>query len=139
MSEHITVRQYMTAMPQTIEEELELADAKARMFNLGVRHLPVVREGRLVGILSHRDVAVAESLATVNPAHIQVGMIMTPVPFTCGPDAHVEAVAREMAKHHYGSTIVVDPAHPSQVVGLFTTTDALQALADIIDHMKPAD
>ncbi len=138
MSEHIPVRQYMTAMPQTIEEDLELADAKARMFNLGVRHLPVVRGGKLVGILSQRDVAVAEALATVNPAHIRVGVIMTPVPFTCGPNAHVEVVAREMAKHHYGSTVVVDPEHPSEVVGLFTTTDALQALADVIDRMQAA-
>ncbi len=134
MSELIPVRQYMTALPETIEEGLLLSDAKDRMFDLGVHHLPVLRDGKLVGIISHRDIAVAEAIETVEYAKIPVSSVMTPVPFTCGPNAHVEAVAREMAAHHYGSAIVVDPDHPAQVVGVFTTTDALQALADVIDR-----
>ncbi len=134
MPELIPVRQYMTALPETIEDSLTLSDAKDRMFRLGGHHLPVLRDGKLVGILSHRDIAVAEALATVDYAKIPISSVMTPVPFTCGPNAHVEAVAREMAKHHYGSTVVVDPDHPTQVVGVFTTTDALRALAELIDQ-----
>jgi acetoin utilization protein AcuB len=135
MPELIPVRQYMTALPETIEEGLLLSDAKDRMFNLGVHHLPVVRDGKLVGVVTHRDIAVAEALATVDYAQIPVSSVMTSVPFTCGPSAHVEAVAREMAAHHYGSAIIVDPDHPAQVVGVFTTTDALRALADTIDRL----
>lgn len=133
MSELIPVRQYMTPMPQTIEEELSLSDAKDRMYSLDVRHLPVLRDGQLIGILSHRDIAVAEAITDVDPKTIPISQVMTAVPFSCGPDAHVEAVAREMAAHHYGSAIVVDPNHPTKVVGVFTTTDALRALAEIID------
>lgn len=136
MSDLIPVRQYMTAMPETVDEGLSLSDAKDRMFALGVHHLPVLHEGNLVGILSQRDIAVAESLATISSTRITVRQVMTAVPFTCGPNAHVEAVAREMAAHHYGSAIVVDVSHPTQVVGVFTTTDALRALAEIIDSMK---
>lgn len=136
MTDVIPVREYMTPLPETIEEGLSLADAKDRMFRLEGRHLPVLRDGRLVGVLSHRDIAVAESLTTVDPAVIHVGTVMTPVPFSCGPDAHVEAVAREMAAHHYGSAIVVDPERPERVVGVFTTTDALRALADIVDRLQ---
>lgn len=135
MPELIPVRNYMTPMPETIEEELSLADAKDRMYSLDVRHLPVLRDGQLVGILSHRDVAVAESLISVDPKQVKVVQAMTPVPFSCGPDAHVEAVAREMAKHHYGSAIVVDPNHPTKVIGVFTNTDALRALAEMIDRV----
>jgi acetoin utilization protein AcuB len=134
MSELIPVRQYMTALPETIEDDLSLSDAKDRMYRLRVHHLPVLRDGKLVGILSQRDIAVAEALAVVDYAKISVASVMTQVPFTCGPNAHVEAVAREMAKHYYGSAIVVDPEHPAQVVGVFTTTDALRALADVIDQ-----
>jgi hypothetical protein len=47
------------------------------------------------------------------------------VAFTCGPNAHLRAVA----KHKIGSAVVVDPDTPNEVVGLFTTTDALCALA----------
>ncbi len=133
MSEHIPVRQYMTTMPETIEEDLELGDAKIRMFEHGIHHLPVVRDGQLIGILSARDIAVAEALTVMDPQHIPVSRIMTQVAFTCGPNAHVEAVAREMAAHHYGSAVVVDREHPSHIVGVFTTTDALRALAEILD------
>jgi acetoin utilization protein AcuB len=133
MSEHIPVRQFMTTKPETIEQDLELADAKLRMFDFGVHHLPVVHDGKLVGIVSHRDIAVAESLTSMDPTRIPVSRIMTPVPFTCGPEAHVEAVAREMAVHFYGSAVVVDREHPHHVVGVFTTTDALRALAEILD------
>ncbi|NVB43677.1 hypothetical protein G6O69_38070 [Pseudenhygromyxa sp. WMMC2535] len=38
-----------------------------------------------------------------------------------------------MAQHHYGSTIVVDREHPAKVLGVFTTTDALRALAELLD------
>lgn len=133
MSEHIPVRQFMTTMPETIEQDLELGDAKLRMFDLGIHHLPVVQDGQLVGIVSQRDIVVAESLTVMNPQRIPVSRIMTPMPFTCGPEAHVEAVAREMAAHHYGSAVVVDREHPHHVVGVFTTTDALRALAEILD------
>lgn len=136
MSEHMPVRLYMTPMPETIDEDLELADAKSRMFDHGIRHLPVTRAGQLVGIVSQRDIAVAESLTVMSPQQIPVGRIMTQAPFTCGPEAHVEAVAREMAAHRYGSAIVVERDHPSHVVGVFTTTDALRALAEILDAHK---
>jgi acetoin utilization protein AcuB len=133
MPDLIPVRLYMTPMPETIDERTSLSDAKDRMFSLGVHHLPVLHDGKLTGILSHRDIAVAESLTSTSPTKILVGDVMTSIVFSCGPNAHVEAVAREMAAHHYGSAIVVEPAHPTQVVGVFTTTDALRALADIID------
>jgi acetoin utilization protein AcuB len=138
MPELIPVRQYMGALPESIEEELTLSDAKDRMFALGVHHLPVLRDGKLVGILSHRDIAIAEALAAVSSASIPVSQVMTAMPFTCGPNAHVEAVAREMADHYYGSAVVVEPEHPTQVLGVFTTTDALRALADLVDRLRTA-
>jgi CBS domain-containing protein len=133
MAELIPVRQYMTPMPETIDEHASLSDAQDQMHALGVHHLPVLHEGNLTGILSQRDIAVAQSLTNTSSAKIPVRVVMTPVVFSCGPNAHVEAVAREMAAHHYGSVVVVDPDHPTQIVGVFTTTDALRGLADIID------
>jgi acetoin utilization protein AcuB len=133
MADLIPVREYMTPMPETVDEHTSLADAKDRMFALGVHHLPVLHEGKLTGILSQRDILLAESLTVGSSAKVQARQAMTSVVFSCGPNAHVEAVAREMAAHHYGSAIVVEPAHPTQILGVFTTTDALRALADIIE------
>src|SRR5689334_22234872 len=133
MADLIPVSRYMTPMPETIDEGASLSEAKALMHLHRVRHLPVLLEGKLCGILSQRDIAVAESLGGSSNS-IPVRQVMTTVLFTCGPNAHVEAVAREMATHHYGSALVVDPAHPTQILGVFTSTDALRALAEVIDE-----
>ena len=50
------VSDYMTAAPEVLGPDSEFADAAHRMLELGVRHLPVVRSGQLVGVLSMRDV-----------------------------------------------------------------------------------
>jgi CBS domain-containing protein len=45
----------MTADPQTIAPDAEAEEAAERMIDLGVRHLPVVEDGRVVGIISARN------------------------------------------------------------------------------------
>jgi CBS domain-containing protein len=54
------VSDYMTAAPEVLQPDSELADAAHTMLQLGVRHLPVMQGGRLVGVLSMRDVLGAE-------------------------------------------------------------------------------
>ena len=51
-----TVANYMTPAPEVLRPDSELAEAAHTMLQLGVRHLPVVQNGRLVGVLSMRDV-----------------------------------------------------------------------------------
>jgi acetoin utilization protein AcuB len=129
----LLIQQFMTASPETIGADLTLAQARDRMFNLGARHLPVVEDGHLVGILSDRDVHLAESFHG-DLGKLQVRQAMTSQPFTCGAHAHLHAVAAEMAAHKYGSAVIVDRDHPDRVVGVFTTTDALRALAQLAGH-----
>jgi signal-transduction protein with cAMP-binding, CBS, and nucleotidyltransferase domain len=50
------VLDYMTPAPEVLQPDNELADAAHLMLELGVRHLPVVRRGQVVGVLSMRDV-----------------------------------------------------------------------------------
>lgn len=125
------IRGFMTTCPHTIDADLPLHRARARLDQLECRHLPVVRDGRLVGILSDRDVTVAETMRAKGGmfGDVLVEDAMTPHPFTCGADAHLHAVAKEMAERKYGCAIVLDAAHPTRVVGVFTTTDALLALS----------
>jgi CBS domain-containing protein len=54
------VSDYMTAAPQVLQPDSELAGAAHLMLELGIRHLPIVRGGRLVGVLSIRDLLDAE-------------------------------------------------------------------------------
>jgi CBS domain-containing protein len=55
------VSDYMTPAPEVLRPDSELAEAAHTMLALGVRHLPVMQGGRLVGVLSMRDVLGAES------------------------------------------------------------------------------
>src|SRR5215213_3382680 len=50
------VSDYMTPAPEVLRPDSDLAEAARQMLQLGVRHLPVVQRGRLVGVLSMRDV-----------------------------------------------------------------------------------
>ena len=54
--------------------------------------------------------------------------------FTCGPEAHIHSVATEMADGKFGVAVVVEPDAPLRVVGVFSTIDALRALALYTGH-----
>jgi len=122
------ISEYMTASPATIESNLTLAQAAERMHVNGIRHLPVLKNGNLVGVLSQRDILVLESVSGCDLETCPVEQAMVIQPFTCGPRALIRAVAQEMAEHKYGTAVVVDREHPASVVGVFTTVDALRAL-----------
>lgn len=55
------VRSYMTEEPVTVTPETDAAKAAATMLNLGVRHLPVVEGGQVVGMVSSRDLLSLEA------------------------------------------------------------------------------
>jgi acetoin utilization protein AcuB len=115
----------MTSLPSTIEQDTVLSGAAAIMTAEGVRHLPVLREGGLVGMLSERDVNVVRSLRTVTLDTITAGKVMTDAPLAVGPRTPLSEVVSRMAEKRIGSAVVVEEG---RVVGIFTTVDALHAL-----------
>ena len=128
-----TVRSYMAENPITIGAHQTLARAHEIMREHGIRHLPVLRDGKLVGIVSDRDLSFVESGKNVDPERVAVEEAMTPDPFTIGPDSSLEWVVMEMAHHKYGSTLVVEGG---RVIGVFTTVDALRALEDLLAESR---
>ena len=115
----------MTSLPRTIEHDTVLSEAAAIMNAEGVRHLPVLRDGKLVGALSERDVNVVRSLRTVTLDTVTAGKVMTDAPLAVGPETPLSGVVARMAEKRIGSAIVVEQG---VVVGIFTTVDALRAL-----------
>ncbi|HKU44415.1 MAG TPA: CBS domain-containing protein [Polyangiales bacterium] len=121
------VSRYMSAAPVAIQQTASMADAIALMQEHDVRHLPVLDDRMPVGIVSERDLAMARSLVPVGWEEIPVAEAMTPEPYTVAPDTPLAIVARRMADQRYGAALVADAA--GQLLGVFTTTDALVALA----------
>jgi acetoin utilization protein AcuB len=99
--------------------------AKDVMAKYGIRHLPVLEGGQLVGVISERDVAFIGAVRDDGVGELTVGEAMSAEVYTVGPEELLRTAVANMARHRYGSAIVVDG---NQVVGVFTTVDALHAL-----------
>lgn len=128
MSRH-TIRPFMTPAPHTISTRQTLAEAHQAMRDRGVRHLPVVEEGKLVGVVSQRDLYLLETLRGVDVGRELVEEAMSDEPYVVAPDCSLEEVAEAMANRKHGSALVVENA---MVVGIFTSTDALRALVALL-------
>ncbi|MGD8858458.1 MAG: CBS domain-containing protein [Myxococcales bacterium] len=125
-----TVGAWMTPCPVTVAFDASLAEAAELMGEHAVRHLPVVRDGHAVGVLSDRDIAAVESLPIQGDREVRVAEAMTPVPYAVPASMALSRVARMMARQHYGCAVVTG-ADDDRVLGVFTVTDALRALAEV--------
>lgn len=117
----------MTPAPQTIGSNQPLELAHKLMNEHGIRHLPVLDTGRLVGVVSQRDLHFIETLRDVDPRDVTVVEAMAERPLTVTGRTTLRRAAREMLARKVGSAVVVDAR--GRVTGIFTTVDALRALA----------
>jgi acetoin utilization protein AcuB len=123
------IKKYMSADVQTIGDEQPMSVAHRLMREQHIRHLPVLHQGKLVGILSDRDLRLVETLQDVDPTKVTVSEAMTPEPYVVGPEAELDEVVSTMAAKKYGSAVISDNG---KVVGIFTTVDACSAFADLL-------
>ena len=125
------IQKFMTVQPQSIESGETLDKAKELMAKFGIRHLPVTREGSVVGVLSDREVNLTYGLEALEPTKLLVIDVCSEDPYIVDPEEPLRLVAQEMARKHYGSAVVVQN---EKLVGIFTTVDACHALSYIIEH-----
>jgi CBS domain-containing protein len=131
----VAIIKYMTVCPITIGADQPLSTAHKVMRKRGIRHLPVLRAGELVGLVSQRDLYFLETIAGVDPETVRVEEAMSDAPYVVDPGASVRHVVREMADKKYGCAIV---AERGEVMGLFTTVDALRLLSDLLESERTA-
>jgi len=113
----------------------ETLDLTQDLMNLGrVRHLPVLEDGRVVGILSQRDLLAAAltKVLDFDPGSrrsflrsVEVGEVMTKDVVTVGPDTTLGEAARILVERKIGCLPVVAPG--GALVGLVTEADLLSA------------
>lgn len=127
----LTIGMYMSPFVQTIGREQALATAHQMMREHGIRHLPVLEGGRLVGIVSQRDLHFVETVAGVDPQKIQVEEAMSEDVFTVRRDTPLVEAVEKMADAKYGSAVVIEEG---KVLGVFTAIDAQRALLDLLNR-----
>lgn len=123
----------MTREVIVVPPELSLDAAWRIMKRERIRHLPVVRGGALLGILSDRDVLVRASLGpngeVIVPKDL-VGVAMTASPATCLPTTPIADLVRVMTERKIDAMPVVAGEDDGRLVGLVTSTDLLLLLVD---------
>lgn len=124
-----TVQKFMTTQPHSIGQEQTMAMAHVVMREHRIRHLPVLTGGKLVGLLSDRDLSLLETLKDVDPTKILVEEAMTSNPYVVQPDTTLDEVVGAMAEHKYGCAVVMQN---NKLVGIFTTVDACRAFAEML-------
>lgn len=122
------VRDVMQSRVTTVTEGDGLGLALQIMLWQRVRHLPVLRDGRVVGILSHRDLLErrAQQSETGEAAGGTVGEAMSSPVASIPPDASLDEAATRMTVGKIGCLPVIDG---ERLVGIVTTTDLLAEVA----------
>lgn len=119
-----TIELMMTENVHSIGKEISLKVAAEQMRRFGIRHLPVLNSGNIVGVLSERDIFLMNKFS--GKENFTVEDAMTQDPFVVAPDALFSEVSSAMAEHKYGCTIVAVDGKP---LGIFTAVDGMRLLA----------
>ena len=119
---------YMTPNPQTIAPEARVTEALSIMRQKNIRHLPVVDKGRILGIVTDKDIR-----STLDPtllADLTMADLMTKNPVVITAETSIQEAARlTFLKKTTGLLITRNNA----LVGILTLADMLKVLVEILD------
>ncbi|HEY6839333.1 MAG TPA: CBS domain-containing protein [Geobacteraceae bacterium] len=133
-----TVKSWMTTTPITIEKDATVIEAIHLMKEKNVRRLPVMDKGKIAGIVTEKMLAdfkpsKATSLDTWEIHYLlsktPVTEAMNPTPYKVKPDTALPECARLLHDRKLNGVLVVDES--DSLVGIFTVTNALEALIEI--------
>lgn len=139
------VSEIMSSPAIVVGPEMSVSAASALMRDKNIRHLPVVENGRLIGIVSRGDLREATFSEAVNADtyelhfmlnRLNVGRLMTRRVYTTTPDAPLVHAVELMTEHKIAGLPVVDEA--GSVVGIVTESDLLKMLARHLREVEAA-
>lgn len=126
----------LTPFPHSVDVGAPIEQARDFMRTRQIRHLPVTKEGQLVGIVSDRDIKLllSEELGIQSRKELTVGDAYIDDPYVVDVGDSLERVLEVMAERHLGSALVTKKG---RLVGIFTSTDAYRHFAEFIRDRYP--
>jgi CBS domain-containing protein len=110
----------MTTDPRSITPRDVVIEAARLMRDEEIGSLPVTEEGRLVGMLTDRDIAVRVVAEGRSPNSTTVGEVLSPDPVAAGPDQDLDEALHLMAQHQVRRLPVVED---DRLVGILAQAD----------------
>jgi CBS domain-containing protein len=118
------VREVMTKQPTTVEPDATLGEVATLMKQEDCGSIPVVEGGRLVGIVTDRDIVIRGVAAGKDPKNQRVSEIMSAKPVSIGPDEDITAAEKLMGDRQIRRLPVVEGG---KLVGLLVTAQIARA------------
>ncbi len=146
MMEKTRVRDIMSSPAITVAPECTVPEAMSLMRGKKIRHLPVVQNGRLIGIISRGDLREASSRAAINAdtyeinfmlSRLTVGDLMARKVFTVTADAFIVQAAEVMTEKKIACLPVV--AMDGSVTGIITESDLIRLLVKRLREAEGAN
>lgn len=132
----LSIKDMMTTSIITIEASEPVIKAKQIMADKEIRHLPVLENGKVVGLLTDRDLKLAQAVTedAQFDQHRTAGDICVHNAYSVGPDAPARNVLNYMAQERIGSALVVN--EEGTIVGIVTAVDACRAFARFLENQN---
>jgi acetoin utilization protein AcuB len=136
------VEKWMTREVITVPPHEKIIDAFELMQGRGIRHLPVIDDGELKGLVTDRDIRLAlipSPLTTPEDRVYHLGAlervdeIMTTDLITVAPNTTIEEAAKLMAQYKIGAVPVVSQG---KLVGILTETDILGVFIEMLETIQ---
>ncbi len=136
MTAPLTIGDVMTRGPLVVDDDAPLRQARSLMVDREVHHLPVLRRGTLVGVLSDRDVkrALDPELGLPPEEELFVRDVCVYDAYAVPPTEPLDRVLRTMADRHIGSALVTTDG---AVIGILTASDACRLFAEFLHAARP--
>ncbi|MBC8066865.1 MAG: CBS domain-containing protein [Deltaproteobacteria bacterium] len=129
----------MTPFPYAVDEGDSVEDARAMMREHDIHHLPVLKDGKLDGVVSSRDIDVTLGVLDQQTVAVQltVGAICTREPYVVEVDARLDEVAEEIGRRRIGSALITKHG---KLAGILTIRDVCNAfVAELRGHPSDND
>jgi acetoin utilization protein AcuB len=128
------IKSVMTPFPHWIEADATLSRARALMAEHGIRHLPVMEHGKLVSVLSDRDLRGPGATGGSAASDLRVRDACSRGAYVVGLTEPLDRVLLHMAVHHLDAALVVKEG---KLAGIFTSTDACLAFGKLLRALFP--